>query len=211
MDALPRLAESLFHAIENAPQVFALLAIFLWVFLEEAGLPLVPTADMILIFAGWRVSQGQINPVALLMVAVVATVLGSGLLYLIARRGGHPFLVRYARLLHLDSGRLERAERWVQRHRGPALIAGRMIPGLKTVVSIAAGLFAVEARPFALYTAGAATIWAVSSLTIGRTFGPQIAHVVGSMLHNRTVLTGMAAAAAPVALLYLYRRFHRAG
>jgi membrane protein DedA with SNARE-associated domain len=206
MDFFASLFGDLFHIIETAPELYALSAIFLWVLLEEAGVPLVPTADMVLIFAGWRVSQGQLNPIGVVAMTVAATVLGATFLYLVANRGGQGALRRYGRLIHLDPVRLARAERWVAQHRAPALVAGRMIPGLKTVVSVAAGLFDVELRSFALYTALAATVWAVSSVTVGRIFGPQLAQFVGGALHSPAALAALAAAATPLVIVYLKRR-----
>ncbi|GIW11060.1 MAG: DedA family protein [Chloroflexi bacterium] len=210
MDSLPLLLEQLVAAIQQAPPAYALLALFLWVYLEEAGVPLVPTADMVLLYSGYRVAQGQLDPFAIIAVTVLATVLGATTLYLVASRGGHPLLIRYQRVVRLDQGRLERVERWLQQYQGPALVAGRMIPGLKTVVSLAAGLFEVRYRPFAGYTALAATIWAVSSVTIGRLVGPRIAEVAGALVHHPHLMAGLAAVATSLLAVTLYRRFRRA-
>ncbi len=206
MELLQQGAGDLFRAIETSSELYALIAVFLWVFLEEAGVPLVPTADMVLIFAGWRVSQGQINPFTLVLVVVAATVLGSSVLYYISLRGGHPFLFKYGKYLHCPPSRLDRAERWVNTYRAPALMAGRMVPGLKTVVSIAAGVFEVQYRAFAVFTALAATIWAVSSLTIGRTFGPHIADLLSEAFKHQSVMAGIFATVVVGVVFYMYRR-----
>lgn len=206
MEFLAHLLADLFQSIETAPEAYALGALFLWVLLEEAGVPLVPTADMVLIYVGWRVAHGQLNPVAVVVATVVATLIGATLLYFVAKRGGQPALRRYGWLLRLDASRLARAERWVARHRAPALVAGRMVPGLKTVVSIAAGLFDVDLRSFAVFTALAATVWAVSSVTIGRTLGPHLAQLIGAALHHPALLTAVATVAGAALLLTVVRR-----
>lgn len=209
MDFLGQLGDELFRTIQSSGEFYALLAIFLWIFLEEAGVPLVPTADMVLIFAGYRVAQGEMNPVWLILLTVAATVLGGSLLYFLALRGGHPFVFKYGKYLRITEARLDKAERWVQDHRAATLLAGRMIPGLKTVVSVVAGIFEVDYPAFALYTAFAATVWAVSSVTIGRVFGPRIAELAGAAQHNPALAAPLLGVVGVAALFFFYRRSRR--
>ncbi|MCS7002009.1 MAG: DedA family protein [Dehalococcoidia bacterium] len=210
MELVAQVAEELFRVVETSAAIYALLAVFVWVTLEEAGVPLIPTADMVLLVAGWRTLQGDLNPLALVLTVVVATVLGSSALYWVSLRGGHPFVVKYGKILGVTPDRLDRAERWVQRRRAPALVAGRMAPGFKTVVSIAAGIFEVDYRTFAVLTALAATVWATSSVTIGRVFGPHVAGVAELALRNPVVVGGVVAVALTcAALVYLRRRRRR--
>src|SRR3954452_20427025 len=84
----------------------AQLALFLWLLLEEAGLPMPIPGDLVILAAGARVGRGQMNFVTAVVLLELATLLGASFLYWVARRGGRPVLYRYGKYLQLDAERL---------------------------------------------------------------------------------------------------------
>lgn len=149
------------------------LALFLLLFIEEAGVPLPVPGDTLILLAGAQASAGEGNPFVAAVLVVVATLLGSSLLYWVSRLGGMPVLQRISRFLRIREERLDATGEWLRRHRGPAIVFGRLTPGLRIVTTVAAGTFSVNYGAFLGYTALSATIWAAIYLTLGasvRTF-----------------------------------------
>ncbi len=78
---------------------------------------------------------------------------------------------RYGRWLHLTAERQEWVERWFARHGAVVIIVGRLIPGLRIAVAVAAGVARVRFSRFVLYTAISALIWGTIYTTIGWVLG----------------------------------------
>ncbi|HET7556221.1 MAG TPA: DedA family protein [Gaiellaceae bacterium] len=103
---------------------------------------------------------------------LVGSIVGWG----IGRFGGRPFVERHGRLLHLGAGRLERAERWFDRHDRWAVLLGRITPIVRSFVSIPAGVFEMRFRPYLLWTIPGAAAWAFVFAAIGYAFGSNYEH-----------------------------------
>lgn len=147
--------------------------LFVFLLIEEAGVPLPLPGDTLIMYAGVRSRTGEtVAALAILLVAAAAT-LGSSALYWLARRGGRPALARYGRFLHLHPERVDRMEARFRRWGPWAIILGRLIPGLRTPTSVMAGLFAVPYRVFVPCTALSALIWTLFYFYLGALFEPQ--------------------------------------
>jgi membrane protein DedA with SNARE-associated domain len=149
------------------------LALLVVLVVEEAGVPLPVPGDTIILYAGYRISVGAINPFVAVLCVVVSTLVGSSALYWVARLGGHNLVFRYGRYIRLDEKKLMRMERWFQDHQRSAIVLGRLVPGLRIAVTIVAGIFEVSFRSFLLYTGLSAIIWAAIFLTAGFVLGRQ--------------------------------------
>jgi membrane protein DedA with SNARE-associated domain len=126
----------------------AQLALFLWLLLEEAGLPMPIPGDLVVVAAGARVGRGQMNIVVAIVLIEAATMLGASFLYWVARRGGRAVLLRYGKYLQLDADRLARAEDFFRRRGFLAIVIGRMTPGLRIASTVTAGALGVPYRVF---------------------------------------------------------------
>jgi membrane-associated protein len=164
-----RLAEAVLLFIDSYDD----LAISVLVLLEEAGLPLPLPGDILIILAGIRIAQGEMQLVRTWITLELVTILGSTILYWLSRRGGRPLVYRFGRYLHLTPARLARMEERINRGRGVAIFVGRLIPGLRIVTPVAAGVFGVPFRHFlpALASSGAVSISVY--LALGMIAGPQ--------------------------------------
>lgn len=126
----------------------AQLALFLWLLLEEAGLPMPIPGDLVILAAGARVGQGQMSLLLAVVLIEAATLLGSTCLYAVARRGGRPVLYRYGKYFHLDLARLAHAEDFYRRRGFLAIVIGRLVPGLRIASTVMAGAMRVPYRIF---------------------------------------------------------------
>jgi membrane protein DedA with SNARE-associated domain len=98
-------------------------------------------------------------------------VVGSIVGWWIGRAGGRPFAERHGSLLHLGPERLERAERWFDRHDRWAVLLGRITPVVRSFVSIPAGVFRMRFWPYLWPTAIGSAVWAFALAGIGYAFG----------------------------------------
>ena len=154
------------------------LVIFLIVLIEEAGLPLPIPSDMLLLFSGSLVAQGRLNLGLTLGSVVFATVLGTALLFTLARRGGRPLLRRYGRWIRLDEARFLRAETRLKTHAFWRLTAFRLVPGLRPYSTLTAGILAIPRPQATLAFALSGTIWASVWIGLGILLAPHLSTVV---------------------------------
>jgi len=185
----------------------AQLALFVWLLLEEAGLPMPLPGDLIVLAAGARLSQGGTFWLIPLALVSIATMAGSTILFWASRRGGRPLLARYGRYLQLDANRLARSEAFLQRRGFYAVVVGRLTPGLRVATTVAAGAFGVPYRQFL-----PASLIGSNNLVLliaGYVAGPQILRMVEDFqVTPRLIATVGAVVALFVAHMIIRRRAH---
>jgi len=148
---------------------YGLVALFILLTLEEAGIWLPLPGDLFILYFGSRVAHAN-NPLRaalpVLIVITVAVLCGSLLLYLLTRRL-RGAVRRLGRLIHLNERRLAQMEGWLGRHGPLMVIPGRLIPGLRIPTTVVAGLFDVPLSRFVPAVAVAAVLWGTFYLVLG--------------------------------------------
>src|SRR3954453_5763978 len=105
---------------------------------ESACIP-IPSEAMML-FAGFNVSQGKYSLFAAVAVGVAANVVGSWIAYAVGYFGRVELLEQHGRKLHVKKSDLERADRWFERWGSWAVFFSRMLPIVRTFISLPAGV-----------------------------------------------------------------------
>ncbi len=149
------------------------IAIFLILFLEELGIPMPIPADVMVMYAGYRLHQHTINPFVAIGIIVLGANVGACVLYAVVRRGGRPLVDRFGHYLHLDARKLARAEHWLERRGVLGVIVGRSIPGVRLATVIACGLFKVPLRVFLPGQIVGSSIYMIVFGLLGYYVGPQ--------------------------------------
>jgi len=154
--------DSLLRPLLDAPAVVVYLVCGLLITAETALLPgiVLPTLSTLLLM-GFLAERGTLHLGLAFAVAVLSAVLGDQLAYLEGRRWGR----RLARRVGQD--RWDRAEVAVARYGLPAVIAGRCLAGVRTLVPRVAGSAAMPYRRFAVGSVCAAVLWASAELLVG--------------------------------------------
>ncbi|MDQ3547515.1 MAG: DedA family protein [Chloroflexota bacterium] len=134
----------------------------------ETVFPPIPS-EIILPLAGFTAGQGKLSLVGVIVAATVGSVVGALILYTIGRWIGRERLEglvdRYGRYLMLKQSDLDKANDWFERYSGKAVAIGRLVPVVRSLVSLPAGLTGMPLPTFVLYTAAGSAIW--NSILIG--------------------------------------------
>jgi membrane protein DedA with SNARE-associated domain len=112
--------------------------LFAVILVEEAGVPLPLPGDLFIAAMGVLAHAGRASFAPTAAVVSLATVLGAGLLYLVSRHAGRPLIVRVARRLGYTPDREARLEGWLARRGASAVVIGRLVPGLRIVMTVVA-------------------------------------------------------------------------
>ncbi len=150
----------------------AFVVILAIIFFEELGVPSPIPGDLMMVLAGVRVAQGQASLWLVLLLQEVVTVAGATGLFFLSRRCGRPLVLRYGRFIHLGPENLARAEGQIQRHGGWAIVIGRILPGLRIVTPIAAGVLGMPFRAYLPALALGAFLYILTYTLIGVFVGP---------------------------------------
>ena len=177
--------------------------------IEEAGLPLPLPGDLAIVFMGYQVSLGKANPAIVVASTVASATVGASVLYWISRFLGGRIVNRFGRFLHINPGRLDTVGRWFDRYGAPVIVFGRLIPGLRIAIAVAAGIVHVKFWKFGAYTAVSAAIWAGIYMGIGWALGSQY-QAVTEAVHRITgaplLVFGIVAGAAVLVALAVFLR-----
>jgi membrane protein DedA with SNARE-associated domain len=174
--------------------------------------PPIPS-EIVLPLAGFYVGQGVLALLPAVVVATVASVVGALILYAVGRYGGRPVLLRWGRVLRLDRARLDKADDWFDR-RGPLIVLfGRLVPGVRSVVSVPAGASEMPIWRFVALTTLGSAIWNSALIGAGVALGSnwhRVEDYVAPVGKVAVVVVALAAVAGMV-LLWSRRRAAPAG
>ncbi len=141
--------------------------------LIETVFPPIPTLA-IFPAAGYIASQsgmGLPEVVILGMVGGTGATIGSTAIYIMAQKLGRAALLRYLKYARVGEARLARAEDWFGRHGEKAVFFGRMVPVLREMISIPAGILRMRMPRFLLYTFLGSCVWSIGTILAGYYFG----------------------------------------
>ena len=165
-------------ALETFLDTHGVLASFVFILIEEAGIPVPVPGDFLMLVAGVHARQGGPPLWQFLAAMEAATVIGASLLYACARRAGRTLVYRYGRFLGLSPARLDRAEGWLKRRGVVAVVLGRLLPGLRMATVIGCGVFEVPPRVFFPGMAVGAFLYILLYTLLGYLVGPPVLTVL---------------------------------
>lgn len=140
------------------------------------------------------------------MAATVGSLLGAFVLYGIGRRGGRPFVLRYGHSLRVKEADLDRADDWFDRYGGWVVFFGRMVPGVRSIVSIPAGMSEMPLWRFSMLTASGSAVWNALLIGAGWYLGENWQRVSGLVGSISNVILAVALAAAVGLAIRWWRR-----
>ena len=158
------------------------LEIFVLMALESSLFP-VPS-ELVMIPAGYLAKTGALDPLRVVIAGSGGSLLGASVNYLIGRYLGRAFLLRYGKYLLVDERKYHEAEALFLRNAYVATFVGRLLPVVRHLISLPAGVFGMRPLPFALITLAGAAIWCSVLTAVGYYFGESTIQVVSQYTHE---------------------------
>jgi membrane protein DedA with SNARE-associated domain len=161
------------ETIVNTVNSLGYLGIALLMALENL-IPPIPS-ELIMPLAGFTVNQGKLNFIWVIVAGTIGSVLGSTPWYFLGKSWGlkrtKKIADRYGKLLGLSGEDVDKAEIWFDRRGYIATAIGRVIPGIRTYISLPAGISKMPLLPYLIYSTLGSVVW-ISLLTgAGYIFG----------------------------------------
>jgi len=185
--------------IEYLIEAFGALGVALLMTLENLFPPI--PSEFILPFAGFLVGRGELDFLPALVASTAGSLSGALILYALGRWGGRNLILRYGRFLRVKEADLDRAEGWFDKYDQWVVLFGRMVPGVRSVVSIPAGMLRTPFLQFVLLTTAGSAAWNALLLGAGWYLGEnwqQIQGIVGSVSNFVLILVAVALVCAAI-------------
>jgi membrane protein DedA with SNARE-associated domain len=151
--------------IDGLYSKFGYIGVVIAMTIESAAIPI--PSELILPFAGWSVSRGLVEPLTggqwtywgAVVAGVIGNTLGSLVGYAVGAFGGRPLVARYGRYVLISAHDLEVAERWFARHGEATVFFSRMLPIVRTFISVPAGVARMPLWRFTSFSILGAIPW----------------------------------------------------
>lgn len=140
--------------------------------IESFNIPL--PSEFIMPYAGFLVQQGKMNVHLAALAGAVGCVVGSVPSYWLGQKGGKNFLLKHGKWLLLSTHDLETAEKWTARYGDWAFFICRMLPVVRTFISLPAGILNARFWPFVIFTFVGSLIWSYGLVWVGIKFGENL-------------------------------------
>jgi membrane protein DedA with SNARE-associated domain len=157
--------ESLSHSIQTFVANHGLEAVFLLMVLESACIP-VPS-EVTMIYAGYLVSQGDMSFAGAVLTGAFANLVGSWIAWAVGAYGIDAWLYRTER----NRRHAEQAHRWFERYGTPVVFFSRLVPIVRTFISLPAGVARMPLGRFSLLTVLGCLPWSLMLVAIGDAAG----------------------------------------
>lgn len=129
---------------------YGYLAVIALMAMESANIPF--PSELIMPFAGFLVAKGDLNLLMVVIAGVFGNWLGSALSYWLGATGGRTVVLRYGRYVHLSERHLDEAERWFAKYGDWSVCFGRLLPIVRTFISLPAGFAKMNFAKFSVFT-----------------------------------------------------------
>ena len=189
-------------------------AIFAAMFLENLFPPI--PSELIMPLGGFLVQQGELQFIPVVLAGLVGTVVGAlpwyGIGRLINEERIEHWLERHGRWIGISPAELARSRRWFNRFGTALVFWGRLVPGIRTLISVPAGIEMMPLAPFLIWTTAGSLIWTLLLTVAGLLLGESYSNVelwiepVSKVIKVGLVITVVAAAVWLVLRIWRRRR-----
>jgi membrane protein DedA with SNARE-associated domain len=145
--------------------------IFFAMALESACIPF--PSEIIMPFSGFVVSKGGLDLWGITIAGALGNLFGSVVAYLVGLEGGRPFLEKYGKYILLSQKKLDLADDWFRKHGDRAVLISRLLPVIRTYISLPAGIAGMDFKKFTFYTFAGSLPWCLALGYLGVLLGPK--------------------------------------
>lgn len=199
--------QTIISALQTIFDRFGWFGVFaLMIFENATG---ITPAEIILAFAGWMLIERHGIPASFIPLAGfyagLGSTLGASIPYWIARRGGRPLIERFAKFFHIHLRYIEKIEEQCHQWGAWIVLAGRVIPGVRPLISIPAGLVRIPFHKFFFATLIGSYVWSTVLIGAGYVLGHEWLLIVDYISTHVPLVLSAVLLLASVYLLYRYR------
>lgn len=184
----------MFDAIVAVLTKLGAFGVFL-LMLAENVFPPIPS-EVVLPLAGYVAAKGQGSLWLTIAAATAGSVAGATIWYYVGRWIGterlRRFAARHGRWLTLTPDEVDHVDRWFDRHGRWAVLFGRLVPGVRTLISVPAGVTGMKLVPFLAWTAVGSAFWTTLLAIAGYELGQNYGRVAGIIEPASNVVLGAA-------------------
>jgi len=144
--------------------------VFICMILESACIPL--PSEVIMPFSGYVAWKGGMSILGVTIIGALGNLIGSLIAYIIGFYGGRPLLEKYGKYILITKKKLEMAEEWFAKYGHEAVFISRVLPGIRTFISLPAGIAEMDLKKFTIYTLIGSIPWCFALTYIGYALGP---------------------------------------
>ena len=189
--------------MEHFLQNWGYSAVFVLALVEAMCIPF--PSEITFGFAGALAAEGHFNLAGVIAVGLAGEFLGSMIGYAVGRTGGRALVDRYGKYVFISGSDLDRAHRFMKRRGDPAVAVGRMLPLVRTFVSLVAGIGEMAVVPFAVFTLIGTAVYAAAIASAGYGLGSGWHKLVKGFTAASFVLLGLAVVAIVVFMWHRWR------
>ncbi|TRZ55359.1 DedA family protein [archaeon] len=175
------------------------LGVFVLMALESAALP-VPS-EVVMPFAGYLAYQGVFNLFLITIVGAAGCTFGSIISYYVGLKGGRPLIERYGKYFFMKTSHMELAEKWFGKYGDKAVFFSRLLPVVRTFISLPAGIGKYDFRKLVAFSFIGSLPWTFALAYAGFLLGPYWESII-SFFNGLDI-----AIVAAIVLLVLYFLF----
>ena len=161
--------ENFAHFLVEQIFVYGYVGIFLLMSIESSFIPF--PSEVVLIPAGYLAYEGKMSLWLIFLSGTLGSMAGAYVNYFLASKLGRAFLEKYGNYFFISHETLCKMERFFRKHGTISTFSGRLIPGVRQLISIPAGLSKMDLRVFSFYTFLGAGIWNVILIALGYILG----------------------------------------
>lgn len=178
------------------PGIFILMA------MESSVIPI--PSELVMPPAGYLAQQGQMNMLVAILCGTAGSLAGAYANYFAAHYLGRPLLLKYGKYVWITEEKFAKVERFFRDHGEVSTFVGRLLPVVRHLISLPAGLSGMDHVKFSLYTLAGAGLWVTVLTCIGYFIGMNRELI---MRYSHHALTGAVVLSAVIIILYV--RSHR--
>lgn len=180
------------------------IGVFVFMLIEYASIPI--PSELILPFYGISAAEGKISLVEIIIVSTLAAVLGSIICYYIGVFGGKPLIEWIQRKMPKTKKYFDSLELWFKKYGKQSILVARVLPVVRTYVSLIAGAEKIKFIPFIIYSTIGILIWNLILIFLGYFVGDNMA-LITTILGRYTKITVIIIAI--VLIIYLFKKFRK--
>ena len=166
---LASLTDPIVQFAVDVVEALGLPGVFLLMLAESACIPI--PSETTMLFAGFNVSEGEYSLAVVTAVGVAANVVGSWIAYGVGYFGRIDILEKHGRKLHIKPSHLAWADRWFERYGDATVFFSRMLPIIRTFISLPAGVARMPFWRFTVLTTAGCVPWVLLLAFIGKQVG----------------------------------------